>query len=139
MVHVASKYQRTKSFTLYDSREILANETTLENMVDSPATVTRIPIETLQSGVWEDARIRLAQLIRDREAFLNIAVYYHNVTIVRNVMSNTALSNTNKEVLIPQSADSTKQMGSEAMETVDKYGELPETGYALIVPLSDEE
>jgi len=62
--------------------EIAANERLLRIFDERPAWITRGPDHSLQSRAWEDARVRLAYLLRNRKQFDDIARYYGNIQAV---------------------------------------------------------
>ena len=62
--------------------EIAANESLLQIFDDRPAWITRAPDHSLQSRAWEDARVRLAHLMKNRKEFDDIARYYGTIQAV---------------------------------------------------------
>jgi hypothetical protein len=62
--------------------EIAANERLLRIFEERPAWITRAPDHSLQSRAWEDARVRLAHLLKNRKQFDDIARYYANIQAV---------------------------------------------------------
>jgi hypothetical protein len=62
--------------------EISANERLLRILDEHPAWITRAPNRSLQSRAWEDARVRLAHLLKNRKQFDDIARYYGNIQAV---------------------------------------------------------
>lgn len=62
--------------------EIAANERLLRIFDEHPAWITQAPDHSLQSRAWEDARVRLAQLLKNRKQFDDIARYYGNIQAV---------------------------------------------------------
>jgi hypothetical protein len=64
--------------------EIAANERLLQIFEDHPAWITQAPDHSLQSRAWEDARVRLAHLLKNRKQFDDIARYYGNIRAVED-------------------------------------------------------
>ena len=64
--------------------EIAANERLLQIFEDHPAWITQAPDHSLQSRAWEDARVRLAHLLKNRKQFDDIARYYGNIQAVED-------------------------------------------------------
>lgn len=64
--------------------EIAANERLLQIFEDHPAWITQAPDHSLQSRAWEDARVRLAHLLKNRRQFADIARYYGNIQAVED-------------------------------------------------------
>jgi hypothetical protein len=62
--------------------EIAANERLLRIFEERPAWITRAPDHSLQSRAWEDARVRLAHLLKNHKQFDDIARYYANIQAV---------------------------------------------------------
>lgn len=62
--------------------EIAANERLLRIFDERPAWITRAPDHSLQIRAWEDARVRLAYLLKNRKQFEDIARYYGNIQAV---------------------------------------------------------
>lgn len=62
--------------------EIAANERLIRIFDERPAWISRAPDHSLQSRVWEDARVRLAYLLKSHEQFDDIAQYYGNIQAV---------------------------------------------------------
>jgi len=59
--------------------EIAANERLIRLFDEHPAWISRAPEHSLQSRAWEDARVRLTYLLKDRKQFDDIAKYYGNI------------------------------------------------------------
>jgi hypothetical protein len=62
--------------------EIAANERLIRIFDARPAWITRAPDHSLQSRAWEDARVRLAHLLKNRKQFDDIARYYGTIQAV---------------------------------------------------------
>lgn len=62
--------------------EIAANERLLRIFDEHPAWITRAPDHSLKSRAWEDARVRLAHLLKNRKQFDEIARYYGTIQAV---------------------------------------------------------
>ncbi len=62
--------------------EIAANERLIRLFDERPAWINRAPDHSLQSRVWEDARVRLAYLLKNHKQFDDIARYYGNIQAV---------------------------------------------------------
>lgn len=133
------RLRERKTLLYLIDKEINENKSTLESIYETPATATRIPADTLQSKVWEDTRIRLAQLVQNESEFRDIASYYQNLRIVRNLMNNPAMSNADKERVIHSSAESTMAIGDDVKEIISKYVEVPNPSYDVFVVLKDKQ
>lgn len=118
-------------------KEINENEVSLSSITDSPVTASRMPASVIQSQVWEDVRVRLAQLISNRDEFQKIAIYYLNIRIVRNMIDHPAMSDADKVSLVPPTVESTRDMGNEVKVVIGKYSELAKPEYAVIVDVQD--
>lgn len=59
--------------------EIVTNERLLRIFDEHPDWLTRAPEHSLQSRTWEDVRVRLAYLLKDRKQFDDMARYYANI------------------------------------------------------------
>jgi hypothetical protein len=59
--------------------EIAANERLIRLFDEHPAWISRAPEHSLQSRAWEDARVRLTYLLKNRKQFDDIAEYYGNI------------------------------------------------------------
>jgi diketogulonate reductase-like aldo/keto reductase len=59
--------------------EIAANERLIRLFDEHPAWISRAPEHSLQIRAWEDARVRLTYLLKNRKQFDDIAKYYGNI------------------------------------------------------------
>jgi hypothetical protein len=117
--------------------EIRGNDGVLESMVKLPATITSVPIETLQFKVWEDTRLRLAQLLRREEEFQKVLDHYQSLESLRNIINSPVMSDDNKQSLVSLNIEYAREDGQAAVSMLGQYAELPEPGYSVWVTVRD--
>ena len=77
--------------------EIAGNKRQLHIFDEHPAWVTQAPDNFLQTKAWEDARARLAHLLRNEKQFDDIARYYWNVQEVKRYLLDNTGAETSEE------------------------------------------
>ncbi len=77
--------------------EIAGNKRQLHIFDEHPAWITQAPGNSLQTKAWEDARARLAHLLRNEKQFDDIARYYWNVQEVKRYLLDNTGAETSEE------------------------------------------
>ena len=100
--------------------EMGANQAALATFEEDPATMTHSPAK-LRTEAWDSARVRIVQLLQDKEEFRKIATYYHNIQLADDVIVFDPATDLEKWKAILDMVGPLQDQGRDARAIIHKY------------------